>query len=141
MLTTQIDETFRLNTEPYFRPTHLGPDCSTARSARLREHRVRMSYLKLSTPEEYSRLADEARLVYLKYEEIDPSLARARALEYIVEHCPITIEPDTLFLGGENPFFFNLLLPALRADRYQREADQVLDAPIEPGLRWLRCAP
>lgn len=136
MLTVQFDQTLRLNAEPYFRPTHLGPDCSSDRNARLREHRVRMSYLKLSTPEEYSRLADEARLVYLKYEEIDPSLARARALEHIVENCPITIEPDTLFLGGENPFFFNLLLPALRADRYQRESDQALD----PAARRLRDA-
>lgn len=129
MFTIQSDESLRTNAEPYFRPTHLGPDCSSPRSARLREHRVRMSYRKLTTPEEYTRLADEARLVYLKYEEIDPSLARARALEYIVENSPVTIEADNLFLGGENPFFFNLLLPALRADRYQRESDQVLDAP------------
>lgn len=100
--------------EPYFRPSQLGPACSRERNARLRERRVRMSYEKKPEPPEYTRLAETAKQVYLQNEEIDPSLARARALHYVVEHCDITIEADTLFLGGENPFFFNLLLPALR---------------------------
>jgi hypothetical protein len=59
----------------------------------------------------------------LQYEAIDPALARANALLYVAEHCEITIEPDTLLLGGENPFLFNLLLPALQADQYARGSE------------------
>ncbi len=53
--------------------------------------------------------------------EEDPGLARASALLHVVEHCEISPEPDAVLLGGENPFFFNLLLPALQADRHSRE--------------------
>jgi hypothetical protein len=101
--------------EPYFRPSGLGPDCSTERSARLRERRFAMGYEARTEPPEYARLAAEARDLYLEHEDAGPAMARARALRHIVEHCPIAPEPDALFLGGEDPFFFNLLLPALQA--------------------------
>lgn len=116
-----------IQAEPYFRPSHLGPDCTTARNARLRERRVRMGYEKKSEQPAYTQLAEDARRSYLEYEEIDPALARAKALFHVVEHCEITIEPDTLFLGGEDPFFFNLLLPALQGDRYARQSAQYVD--------------
>ncbi|MHB9032650.1 MAG: pyruvate formate lyase family protein [Anaerolineae bacterium] len=112
--------------EPYFRPSQLGPDCSTERNARLRERRVRLGYARLSEPLEYARLAAAAKRIYLEHEPTDPALARARALVHVVEHSPVTLEPDTLFLGGENPFFFNLLLPALQGDRYARERARYL---------------
>jgi pyruvate-formate lyase len=113
--------------EPYFRPTHLGPACSSERNARLRERRVRMGYEKRTEPPEYTALAEAAKLIYLENEPLDPALARAKALHHVVEHCEIDIAADTLFLGGENPFFFNLLLPALNADRYARQRPQYLD--------------
>ena len=110
---------------PYFRPAHLGPDCSTPRTARLREHRFAMGYAPRTQPAEIARLADEAQAIYLRWEPVDPALARAHALLHIVQHCDIALEPDALFLGGEDPFFFNLLLPALNADRHSREREQV----------------
>ena len=63
--------------EPYFHPTGLGPECSTARSAHLRERRAAMAHEKRCEPEGYTRLAEEAKQVYLKYEAVDPALARA----------------------------------------------------------------
>ena len=105
----------------YFRPPNLGPDCSAPRTMRLRERRFAMAYEGRTEPPAYTRLAEEARDIFLAHEDADPSLARALALRHVVEHCEITPEPDTIFLGGENPFFFNLLLPALRADRHSRE--------------------
>lgn len=115
------------NLSPYFRPSSLGPACSTERTARLRERRVALSYEKRGEPQEIRSLAAAARQVFLETEPESPALARARALEYVAEHCALTIEPDTLFLGGEDPFFFNLLLPALQADRYASRAEQALD--------------
>jgi pyruvate-formate lyase len=140
--------------EPYFRPSHLGPACSTELSAHLRERRVRMGYEKRTEPPAYTALAEEAKRIYLENEPLDPALARARALHHVVEHCEIDIESDTLFLGGENPFFFNLMLPALNADRYaqQRESywDEIarrfqwyvywgpcLEGHITPGLEYI----
>ena len=113
--------------EPYFRPPGLGPDCSTPRSARLRERRFRMGYERRVEPPEYTRLAEEARRTLLEHEAADPAIARAKALQHIVENCEITIEEDSILLGGENPFFFNLLLPALQADRHSREGQRAPD--------------
>lgn len=110
-----------MSTVAYERAPHQGPDCSTPRSARLRTRRFAMAYEPRSEPPEYTRLADEAREVLLARELDDPAGARAAALRHIIEQCPIPIQPDTLFLGGEDPFFFNLLLPALQHDRYSRE--------------------
>jgi pyruvate-formate lyase len=121
-------------TEPYYRPSALGPDCSSPRSARLRQRRFDLAYANLQEPESYAQLARETRQVYLEWEAVHPALARARALLNVVEHCELTLEPDTLFLGGENPFFFNLMLPALQADRYSRFAAQ----PPEPMAGKLR---
>jgi len=87
-----------------------------------------MAYEKRTEPPEYTRLAQEAKDVYLEYEQIDPSIARAKAMRHVVEHCEVTIERDTVLLGGENPFFFNLMLPALEADRYAREGRHTPDA-------------
>ena len=120
--------------EPYFHPSILGPDCSTPRTARLRQQRFDLAYANLSEPAEYTWLAEEAKQIYLEWEPIDPSLARAQALYHLAENCPITLEADTLLLGGENPFFYNLLLPALRGDRYDRFAA----LPIEPIAGKLR---
>ncbi len=107
--------------EIYFRPPNQGPDCSAPRTARLRERRFAMAYEGRTEPPVYARLAEEARDIFLAHEDADPSLARALAVRHVVEHCEITPQPDTIFLGGEDPFFFNLLLPALRADRHSRE--------------------
>jgi len=111
---------FPCDTAPYFRLPHLGPDCSTPRSARLRQRRFEMAYEGRAEPPEYARLADEARTICLSHEAEDPGLARALALRHVVEHCAITPRPDTLLLGGEDPFLFNLLLPALQADAHSR---------------------
>jgi pyruvate-formate lyase len=86
-----------------------------------------MGYEQRVEPLEYARLADEARQILLEHETGDPAMARARALRHIVENCAITIEDDTILLGGENPFFFNLLLPALQADRHSREGQRAPD--------------
>jgi formate C-acetyltransferase len=117
--------------DPCYRPSSLGPDCSTPRSTRLRQRRFEIGYEKCTEPPEYTRLAEEARAVYLDWEKTDPSLARARALSHIVENCEITIEPDTLLLGGESPFFFNLLYPTLQSDRFSRERDRAGDSPAK----------
>lgn len=113
--------------QPFYHPTILGPACSTERTTRLRERRFQLAYANLNEPPEYTKLAEEARLVFLEWEAIDPALARAKALYHVVENCPVTPEPDA-FLGGENPFLYNLLLPALRADRYDRFAAQPVDS-------------
>jgi formate C-acetyltransferase len=115
--------------EPYYRPSPLGPDCSTPRSARLRQRRFEIGYEKRTEPAEYTRLAEAAKGVYLEWEKVDPALARAQAIYHVASRCDIPIEEDTLLLGGENPFFFNLLLPALQADRYSRERDRAGDEP------------
>jgi pyruvate-formate lyase len=120
--------------EPYYRPTALGPDCSTPRNARLRQRRFDLAYADLHEPESYTKLAQDTRQVYLDWENINPALGRVRALLHVVKHCEVTLEPDTLFLGGENPFFFNLMLPALQADRYSQFAAQ----PPEPIAGRLR---
>jgi pyruvate-formate lyase len=113
--------------EPYYHLAHQGPDCSTERSAHLRERVYRMSQEKRTEPPEYTRLAEEARRIFLENEEIDPSLARAKALYHIVENCEIALEDDLYLLGGENPFFFNLLLPTLQADHYSRNRQRTPD--------------
>jgi pyruvate-formate lyase len=122
----------RLPDEPYFRPSYLGPDCSTPRSAHLRERRVQLSRLKKSEPAHYTQLAMEARRIYLENEVFDPSIARAKALRYIVERCDVEIMDDTLLLGGENSFFFNLMYPALVADKYGIQGRKTMD---ETGQR------
>lgn len=129
--------------EPYFRAPGLGPDCSTERSARLRERRFAMGYEARCEPPEYSRLAAEAREIYVQHEDAGPAMARARALRHVVEHCPVTPEPDTVLLGGEDPFFFNLMLPALQADRHSREyrdtPDQVSAQLRDAGMYFAAC--
>jgi pyruvate-formate lyase len=104
----------------YFHPTVLGPDCSTERTARLRQRRFDAGYLPRPEPPEYTRLSEETRQVFLEWEQHHPALGRAKALEYVVQHCPITLEPDILLVGGEDPFFFNLMLPALNADLFSQ---------------------
>lgn len=106
--------------EPYFQAPGTGAKCSTARSARLRERRFQMGRVKLESPDDYVRLSKDVTDRFLLHEELDPSLARAMALRHAVENCPIELEPDALFAGGENPFFFNLMYGALCADRYSR---------------------
>lgn len=120
----------------YFHPTVLGPDCSTERTARLRQHRFDSGYENRTEPPVYTRLAEETRQVFLEWERLHPALGRATALKYVAQHCPITLEPDTLLVGGEDPFFFNLMLPALNADRYS----QVRSLAPDDASRQLRDA-
>ena len=109
-----------MQNEIYHQPPGSGSRCSTRRSARLREHRFAMGYEQRDTPPEYAKLAQEAVHVLLQHEPVHPALARAKALAHVVENCPITPEKDTRLLGGESPFFYNLMYDALRADRYGR---------------------
>ena len=106
--------------ELYFRAPNRGPDCSTPRSARLRERRFRMGLEKREMPEHYLQLQEEAKQVYIENAIIDPGIARALTLRHIVDNCDITIEEDTVLLGGEEPFFFNLMLPSLQSDGHAR---------------------
>ncbi len=78
-----------------------GPECSTQRSARLRERRFNMAYQKREMSENYINLQEKAKEIYLENAIIDPGLARALALKYVVENCDITLEEDTVFLGGD----------------------------------------
>jgi pyruvate-formate lyase len=110
----------KLTEELYYREPNLGPDCSTPRSARLRERRFQMGLEKRNIPVNYVKLGEEAKKIYLENAVIDPGIARSLALRYIVDNCEITIEDDTVFLGGEDPFFFNLMLPTLQADGHSR---------------------
>ncbi len=146
-----------LNSELYFQAPGAGARCSTARSARLRQRRFDMYYLKLQTPANYAALSKAVTEVYLRHEDLDPSQARAMAMRHVVENCPVELEPDTVLLGGENPFFFNLMLDIIDGDRYGRDyrlkarpdeaADEMrwaslINAPtfeghITPGLEYI----
>lgn len=61
----------------YLRPPNSGPDCSAARSARLRERRFEMAYEQRSEHAHLTRLAEEARRIFLEHEPADPAMARA----------------------------------------------------------------
>ena len=117
--------------EIYYQPPGSGSRCSTPRSARLRERRFAMGYEQRETPPEYAKPAEETTRVLLEHEPVHPALARAKALTHVVEHCPITPEKDTVLLGGENPFFYNLMYDALRADRYGRIRSHAPDETTE----------
>lgn len=115
----------------YWRPPNSGPDCSTPRSTRLRERRFEMAYEQRTEPPASTRLAEEARALFLEHEPSDPAMARALALRHVIVNFEPTPEPDALFVGGEDPFFFNLMLPALQADRHSREGHRAPDALSE----------
>ncbi len=104
---------------PYFQLPGSGPCCSTTRSARLRQRRFDMRYLNCIEPAEYTALAETAKDILLQTESEDFSKARAQAMGYVIDNCPITPEKDSFIIGGENPFLFNVMLPALNADTYQ----------------------
>jgi pyruvate-formate lyase len=126
----------------YFREPNLGPDCSTPRSARLRERRFRMGLEKRSIPDHYVKLQEEAKRIYAENALVDPGLARALALRYVVDNCDVTIEEDTVFLGGEDPFFFNLMLPALNADghaRFGRSPDEASERLRRASAFYAAC--
>jgi pyruvate-formate lyase len=126
----------------YYHAPNLGPDCSTERSACLRERRFEMGLEKLEMPEHYLRLQEEAKQIYLENAVIDPGIARAKALRHIVDNCDITLEENTLFLGGEEPFFFNLMFPALCADghaRFGRTPDEKSDRMRRASLFYAAC--
>jgi len=126
----------------YYRAPNLGPDCSTPRSARLRERRFLMGLEKCEMPEHYQRLQEEAKQIYLENAVIAPGIARAKALRHIVDNCDITLEEDTVLLGGEEPFFFNLLFPALCADghaRFGRTPDEDSDRMRRASLFYAAC--
>ena len=71
-------------------------------------------------PINYQLLATEAKEIVLAHETESPAMAAAKAVRCIAEKSPIELEPDCLFLGGENPFFFNLMRPARDADGFAR---------------------
>ena len=71
--------------ELYFRGPNQGPDCSTPRSARLRERRFRMGLEKRRMPEHDVKLQEEAKQIYVENALIDPGLARVAALRHIVD--------------------------------------------------------
>ncbi|HGJ65970.1 TPA: hypothetical protein ENS27_11360 [bacterium] len=126
----------------YFRAPNLGPDCSTERSARLRQRRFEMGLEKREMPEHYIRLQEHAKQIYLDNAVIDPGIARAKALRHIVDNCDITLEEDTLLIGGEDPFFFNLLLPALNVDghaRFGRSPDEQSERMRRASLFYASC--
>ena len=90
-----------------------------------------MGYEKREVPPVYRRLSQEARQVFLDYEETDPALARAQALAHVVGTCPVTLERDSPLAGGEDPFFFNLMLDTLWADRYARTLSLIADPEVD----------
>jgi formate C-acetyltransferase len=94
-----------------------------------------MGYEERAVAPVYVRLAEEAKRVFLDYEDIDPALARAQALAHIVGDCPVTLERDALLVGGENPFFFNLMLDTLGADLYARTLSSTSDPEAEKLCR------
>ena len=120
---------------PYFQAPHSGPACSTAVSQRLRERRLAMGREKREEPEEYRRLAEDAVAVLTRHETTHPALGRARAMSVVVENCPISLEKDALLIGGEDPFLFDLMLPALWADRYQGALAEMPDDEQSAALR------
>ncbi|MCX7599959.1 MAG: hypothetical protein N2512_13990 [Armatimonadetes bacterium] len=79
-----------------------------------------MGYEQRTEPPEYTRIAEKAKEILLRYEDQDPAMSRALAMKHVVEHAPVTLERDALLVGGEDPFLFNLMLPALQADRHSR---------------------
>ena len=82
----------------YFKKSGTAADCSTARSARLRERRFQMGYEEREEPEAYRLLAESTRDIYLDLESDSPAIARATALHHAVSNCPITIENDALLV-------------------------------------------
>jgi len=126
----------------YFHAPNIGPDCSTPRSARLRERRFQMGLEKREMPEHYKRLQEEAKQIYLENAVIAPGIARVKALRHIADNCDITLEEDTVLLGGEEPFFFNLLFPALCADghaRFGRTPDEESDRMRRASIFYAAC--
>ena len=79
-----------------------------------------MGLLKREMPPFYQAIAEQARAVYLEREARNPTMARALALRHVVESCPMEIDPDTVLLGGENPFLFQMMRPTLYADGCSR---------------------
>ena len=135
MMNKRIDEL-------YSRAPHLGPNCSTPRSARLRERRFRMGLENRDMPAHYLRLQEEAKNIYVENAIIDPGIARTLALRHIVENCDITLAEDTVFLGGEDPFFFNLMLPALTSDghaRFGRAPDEASERLRQASVFYAAC--
>lgn len=102
---------------PYHLTPNSGPDCSTKRSAALRRRRMDMYYEKPDEPDEYKAIARKAADIVKEHEDGSAALARAKALEYVVFAAPAELEKNCIFVGGENPFFYNLMLPALSGDK------------------------
>ena len=109
------------NTNPYHLFPNTGPDCSTGRSAALRSRRVEMYYDESPEPAEYTAIARKAADILKEHENQSPALARAKALNCVVSEAPAEIEENCIFVGGENPFFYNLMLPALQEDKVSKE--------------------
>ncbi|MEK7399797.1 MAG: pyruvate formate lyase family protein, partial [Candidatus Poribacteria bacterium] len=126
----------------YYRPPNLGADCSTPRSSRLRERRFLMGLKKRQMPEHYVKLQEEAKRIYLENAVVDPGVARAKALRYIVDNCDITSEEYAILVGGEEPFFYNLMYPALGADghaRFGRTPDEESSSMRSASLFYAAC--
>ena len=123
-----------MNSAPLYRAPNTGPYCSTDRSAALRERRFQMAYEDRVEPREYAALAEEATQIFLDHEPEDRSMARAMALRHVAMNCPLTLEPGNVLIGGEDPFFFNLLLPALQADQHSK-IGQIAPNSVSENLR------
>jgi formate C-acetyltransferase len=97
---------------------------------------------KREIPAPYLQLQEEAKRIYVDNALIDPGIARALTLQHIVDNCDITIEEDTVFLGGENPFFFNLMLPSLNSDghaRFGRAPDEASERLRRASVFYAAC--
>jgi len=75
----------------------------------------------LSEPDEYKTIARKAADILKEHENESAAWARAKALNYVVSAAPVEIEKNCIFVGGENPFFYNLMLPSLAEDKSSRE--------------------
>lgn len=107
-----------MSNTPYYQVPNKGENCSTPRSKALRKRRFDMGYEKPDKPAIYDEIAELAAKTVLDNQDKSPATARALALRAVIERAPVEFCPNSIFLGGENPFFYNLMLDALQNDAY-----------------------
>lgn len=110
----------------YHQPPNSGEKCSTPRSRALRRLRFDMAYQTPQIPPVYEKISREALSIVEKRQAFSPSAARAEALAYVVGHSPVELCEHSIFLGGENPFFYNLMFEALVKDAFGSSAPSLL---------------
>lgn len=104
--------------EPYYQLPNQGAKCSTPRSQTLRKRRLDMAYENPPRPQLYDNISELAKNIIHANQEESPAIARALALRAVIEKAPIELDENSIFLGGENPFFYNLMHQALTSDAY-----------------------